>query len=415
VVNDPNTAQRWYLINVNESRLVSAIIKPLDNGTSYYVWIKTVYQHGVSEYSEVQDGIPLPPPFWADPISPAVTTGDGELSVSWSEAVNASGYEVYYSSDATPPAENLSGLTSDAGRGLVAVTGVTEAIIPGLTNGQDYYLYVRAVNSAGHSAFSTPSIKRPVGATGAPAAPVISLIGGDKRLTISWKAVQWAKSYKVYYSLTETIPASPIADSAVEITITGQDVRAVISSGIANNTTYHVWVRASNLIGDSNPSLKAGAETKPKPPLDHDNASFVIGEAKERFINEDPINGDRLSRKKETALGDMVCDSCTWYVREALGETIDFVYQNGGLITGALAKGTITVGAIKGILPYQGDTLTILTMKGIRCWNCLSLPPSGAMAEAGAAVPGPGEWYPGKYATPLTTPAGKTTMPNSRT
>jgi 2',3'-cyclic-nucleotide 2'-phosphodiesterase (5'-nucleotidase family) len=157
-----------------------------------------------------------------------------------------------------------------------------------------------------------------------------------------------------------------------------------------NNTTYHVWVKASNLIGDSAPSIKASAETKPKPPLDHQNINFVIGEAKERFINEEAANGDRLSRKKETALGDMVCDSCTWYAREVLGEPVDFVYQNGGLITGAVAKGTITVGSIKSILPYQGDTLTILTMRGDKVLELFEF--ASKRSHGGGGGSGTGAW-----------------------
>jgi hypothetical protein len=90
----------------------------------------------------------------------------------------------------------------------------------------------------------------------------------------------------------------------------------------------------------------------------------LSGEVEQVHINEDPINGDRLSRKKETALGDMVCDSCTWYAREVLGEPVDFVYQNGGLITGAIAKGTIRVADVSRILPYEVDKLTILTLRG---------------------------------------------------
>jgi 5'-nucleotidase/UDP-sugar diphosphatase len=118
--------------------------------------------------------------------------------------------------------------------------------------------------------------------------------------------------------------------------------------------------------------------------------NFPIGEAKERFINEDTNNGDRLSRKKETALGDMLCDACTWYVREVLGEPVDFVYQNGGVITGAIAKGPITVGNIRGILPYQTDTLTILTMKGSAVLQLFA--GAAKVSHGGGGGTGTGAW-----------------------
>ncbi|WP_010253527.1 5'-nucleotidase C-terminal domain-containing protein [Treponema primitia] len=387
--DDPDTAQRWYLIEVNESRLVRAVITPLVNGTPYHVWVKVNYPHGQSEYSERGSGIPLPPPYWPDPISPVIAAGDEELGVRWPEAMDASGYELYYSINPVPPAETLSALSPDKDHGLISVTGVTEMIIPGLQNARPYYLFVRAVNSAGHSTFSVPASASPVGATAVPAAPVLTLIGGDKRLTLSWKAVQWAKSYKVYYSLEAAMPAEPVSDTAMELTITGQDVRAVISSTIENEKTYHAWVIAVNTIGDSPASQMSSAETRPKPPLDQDNVSFVIGTAAERFINEEANNGDRLSRKKETALGDMLCDSCTWYVREVLGEPIDFVYQNGGLITGALSKGTVTVGDIKAII-YPGDSLTILTMKGSAVLELFEF--ASKVSHGGGGGSGTGAW-----------------------
>jgi hypothetical protein len=390
-VNNPEAAQQWHLIDVNETNLVKAIITGLQNGTDYYVWVKAVYPHGISDFSESTSAMPLPPPSWAIPINPVISPGDETLELSWEAAENATGYEVYYQTSPVPPGEDLSSSPADSGQGLVSVSGKTAAIIPGLSNGQTYYLWVRAVNSAGRSAFSTPASATPVGATAPPGKPVLTqVLGGDRRLTLSWKSVRWAKSYRIYCSTEENIPAEPIPDADLELTVNGQEVRVVIQNGINNNQVYYVWVIAVNTQGDSPTSEGVSAEAHAKPALDRDNANFKIGEAAERFINEDQDNGDRLSRKKETALGDLVCDGTAWYVREVLKESLDFVYMNGGIITNALGKGDITVGTIKGILPYNEDQLTILTMKGTALQDLFDF--TAKIRHGGGGGSGTGAW-----------------------
>jgi hypothetical protein len=386
----PDGAERWHQIEVNETNLVKAIITGLENGRAYFVWVKAVYPHGTSDLSEVGTGTPIPPPSWAAPISPALTPGDEVLDLTWDAALNATSYEVYYSTSPTPPQEDLLKLSPNANQGLVPVSGETAAIISGLTNGRTYYLWVRGVNSAGRSAFSTPASAVPEGAAAPPAAPVLTLVGGDKRLTLTWKGVRWAKSYRIYCSTEESPPTEPVPGSALEITASGQDLRAVIHHNIANGQRYYVWAVAVNSKGDSPYSERVSADAKAKPLLDQDNPNFKIGEAAERFINEDQDNGDRLSRKKETALGDLVCDGSAWYVREVLNEPIDFVYLNGGIITGAMPKGDITVGTIKGILPYPSDALTILTLKGSAVQELFDF--AAKVRHGGGGGSGTGAW-----------------------
>jgi 2',3'-cyclic-nucleotide 2'-phosphodiesterase (5'-nucleotidase family) len=186
------------------------------------------------------------------------------------------------------------------------------------------------------------------------------------------------------------MPAEPVPDTDVDLTLNGQEVRAVIQNGITNDQVYYVWVIAVNAKGNSPPSERVSAETHAKPALDRDNASFKIGEATERFINEDQDNGDRLSRKKETALGDLVCDGAAWYAREVLKDPVDFAYINGGIITNGMGKGDITVGTIKGILPYNEDQLTILTMKGTSVQELFNF--AAKVRHGGGGGSGTGAW-----------------------
>jgi 2',3'-cyclic-nucleotide 2'-phosphodiesterase (5'-nucleotidase family) len=77
-------------------------------------------------------------------------------------------------------------------------------------------------------------------------------------------------------------------------------------------------------------------------------------------------NTDRLTRVQETALGNLFTDGVAWYVRNKLGQPIDFVFVNGSLINNVLPKGTITVGTIMGITQPDAriDKIFLLTMTG---------------------------------------------------
>jgi 5'-nucleotidase/UDP-sugar diphosphatase len=73
--------------------------------------------------------------------------------------------------------------------------------------------------------------------------------------------------------------------------------------------------------------------------------------------------GDRLSRKKEIALGDMVNDGTVWYVKEILRKDVDFAFTNGGNIRAELAKGPITREQITTVLPFD-NWIYLTKMKG---------------------------------------------------
>lgn len=81
--------------------------------------------------------------------------------------------------------------------------------------------------------------------------------------------------------------------------------------------------------------------------------SEVVGYADKTFSN-------RESRKRETALGDLVADSMLWYTRH-LG--VDFAFQNGGGIRADLARGNITKSSTYALLPFN-NRIYVLTMKG---------------------------------------------------
>jgi hypothetical protein len=354
---DPASALEWPQIEVNETRRVSALITDLEY-RPYYVWAKTVYTHGVSDYSLIQTATPLPPPELPPDFRVTLLTGDEELDLTWPAVAGAASYEVYYSASPTPPDPGITNLPPEPEKGLVSAAAPADesdrggALIQGLQNGVPYYLWVRGVNTAGRSAYSTPGTGTPQGATAPPASPVLSqVIGGDRKLTLSWPAVTWAKTYTVYCSADGTLPGEPVPEENLSLSSAGKTLGAVISR-LENHSPYTVWVRAHNTRGDSPFSAPLTGTPQPKPPIDKDNNSFVIGSAAEEFIFAEEGNSDRLTQKKETALANLFADGLNWYLREhpeTYGD-FDFVFLPGRYTRGGpLRKGTITVGTIRGI------------------------------------------------------------------
>jgi 5'-nucleotidase/UDP-sugar diphosphatase len=113
------------------------------------------------------------------------------------------------------------------------------------------------------------------------------------------------------------------------------------------------------------------------PYVDRANASLkdVVGEAAADFVF-----GDRLTRKTETALGDMICDANVWYFREVYQQQIDFAFHNGGNMRTELKKGPITQEQILTVLPFE-NYLYIASLKGadiIDLFNFIAGIPQGA-------------------------------------
>jgi 5'-nucleotidase/UDP-sugar diphosphatase len=101
----------------------------------------------------------------------------------------------------------------------------------------------------------------------------------------------------------------------------------------------------------------------------------VIGEAGADFVF-----GDRLTRKQETAIGNLVCDANAWYFRTVYGQELDFAFHNGGAIRAEIAAGPITRETVLTVLPFE-NYLYIASLKGsdlIALFDFIAAIPRGA-------------------------------------
>ena len=130
----------------------------------------------------------------------------------------------------------------------------------GLTTGQTYYFWVRAVRQGLPSMEITGS-KTPVAVPAQPRT-ILARPGGSGTVTLLWNPVVGASGYDIYWSTTDVKPETPnkqITAASTMVDVTGLDACS----------TYYFWVAARNDLG-TGMAIKATskAEVAPADPSD---------------------------------------------------------------------------------------------------------------------------------------------------
>ena len=251
-----NVATNWTeLDDSTASTALSATITTLTNGTSYQVQVRAGNTHGDGPWSPsatLKAGLP------AAPAAPTLTSGNAQLSVSWTAPANngssITDYDVQYSSD--------SGSTWTEWNASDTSTTTSATITP-LTNGTSYQVQVRAGNTHGDGPWS-PSATLKAGLPAAPAAP--TLTPGGATLTVTWVAPSanggTLSGFKLQYK-----QSSDATWTAHTFTSTGSTTSTSIGS-LTNGTAYDVQVRATNEHGDGpwSPTTSATPAQAPAAP-----------------------------------------------------------------------------------------------------------------------------------------------------
>jgi hypothetical protein len=360
-----------------DMNLVTAEIPGLQNYTPYYVWVKAVFPGlGVSDYSPIETGTPIPPP--VPPSALQATSSEGGIELAWTAGQDAFLYEIYYAAGSGGAPEPPEGAAMKS----VASTG---AFVSGLDNGIPHRLWVRSTNTAGVSAYAAITETPMEQATPPASAPTItSVTSGNKKLTLTWQQVSGVPRYKIFYSNTPDDPTphefgTPIpADSP---TVTAE------LTGLPNAALYYVRVASVNSKGMSGYSAPETGTPQAKPAINWDNMQFEVGQALSDFPFAEDLppsvffgaagrpNTDRLTRVHETALGDLWTDAAAWYAREVLDEPCDFVFLNGSYIDNALPRGRIRLSTIVGMTKPDArtDRIVFLTLSGANLKKFLGL------------------------------------------
>ena len=191
---------------------------------------------------------------YSQPAMPSNVTanpGDLQVTVAWSAAAGATGYNVKRS------ATSASGYTTLASSPTTSASPYLDA---GLSGSTTYYYVVSSINTITtcESANSSQVSATPVGICTPPAAPALTATAGSGIITINWAAVPGAASYSVARSESSGTGYSTLTPAPTGTSYT--------DGNVTNGKTYYYVVTASNGSCSSGNSNEASASPACIPP-----------------------------------------------------------------------------------------------------------------------------------------------------
>ena len=217
--DEGQTNYRYFLKGTTEFGQDHTVITD-ENNT--YFW----NQYPVSA-TDFDPNAPLPP---AAPTVTMTYSDSGKPKLTWSAVSGAASYRVYRSE------------SRGTGYSLLGTTTSTSYVNTGAAVGKTYYYRVKAVNSAGTSAYSNIVSGRAKAAI--PAAPRVTIgtssASGKPQLT--WAAVDGAAKYDVYRSNSADGTFSKVGST---------DKTTYVNTGAVKGVTYFYKIRAVGASGAS--------------------------------------------------------------------------------------------------------------------------------------------------------------------
>jgi titin len=218
----------------------SCVVTGLTNGTGYEFEVAAVNGEGQGVYSAASDVVtPTGPP--GAPAITGVTPSDGSLSFAFTPASSSQPILDYEYS--------LDGGNTWTSTGTI----VSPAVISGLTNGTTYSVELRAQNSVGDGAPSTPASGTPSALPGAPTITNITPGGNGTSLGVSFVPGYTGGSTIIGYQYAVSVGAGTFNFGSW--TDASGTTSPLTISGLINGTTYSVELRAVNSSGDGPASV----------------------------------------------------------------------------------------------------------------------------------------------------------------
>jgi fibronectin type 3 domain-containing protein len=235
----------------------------LTNGQTYYYIVSAVNSAGQSPPSNPATATPTGSTVAVPsaPLNLTASPGNGQNSLSWSPPSSNGGaviisYRVYRGTNAS----NTSLIIVGGCATLGAVLSCTDT---GLTNGQQYYYTVSAVNNAGQGQSSSGVTATP-GGTAAPTVPGAPLnlnaSPGNGQNLLGWSAPTSnggapVTSYRVARGTSAGNTAFVVSGGCANLGA----VLGCSDTGLTNGQAYYYFVYAVNSVGQGPPSNSANA------------------------------------------------------------------------------------------------------------------------------------------------------------
>lgn len=200
----------------------------------------------------------IAPPVMNIPEKVTAEPGSASFQVSWKKTANVTGYEVKVEEKEAEPGQELQSQTFKTTANQLKVTTLNNEK---LENNKVYLVSVQSVNGDWRSGYSVPIevMPRPVSRPDAPES--VSITGGYRKLSVTWKDMKDTDGYTLYYR--------EAADKKAEYTaVEGIETNAVVIDGLKDETQYEIYLTGYNEMGTSGPSKHyVGTTTSLNPPV----------------------------------------------------------------------------------------------------------------------------------------------------
>ncbi len=291
----------------NFGKDLSHTIISLTNDTQYDVQVRAVNAEGDGPWSATATGRPRTTP--AAPAAPTFRPGNGQLTVDWTAPADGGAtiisYDMRHKLTSAPEVDASWVEVDDVWR-----IGPLTAAITGLANGVQYDVQVRAMNSAGHGAWSVtstgvPAATGPTPAPGAPGPPVVT--EGNRMLTVTWSApVDEGSAPITAYDLRHrpsgggwTIVDSAWTSGALRHTISDLSsgaqyevqVRAVSAAGAGGWSTTAAGIPTAPPLPPPPPEVEGSGESSAPPLPQNQEPVFSEGIYATRSVAENAVGG----------------------------------------------------------------------------------------------------------------------------
>jgi hypothetical protein len=225
----------------------------LSDGDKRYYNVTAVNEVGESALSGTSTATTYKTP--ADVAQPTVTTGVGQLTVSWANdsTTTITSFSVYAGASANPTT-------------LAATVYTTSWTETGLSAGQTRHYTVKANNPAGSSPDYSPDASgTTVSVPGTLNAPTVS-ISGRGGLNVTWTTGSNGGGTVTGYTVYRNVSGDPTTFTNLTF-VTGQSTTYDVDSGLKDGVTYYYKVAASNELGPGSQSLAGSHATATTPTL----------------------------------------------------------------------------------------------------------------------------------------------------
>lgn len=267
----------------------------------------------------------IPAPQLDIPVLAAPIAGNEELTVSWNAQNNITGYEVYVSG----PVKKQDTMETQIIRVSDTQHRITAINDKPLVNFKEYTIKVRSVNGDWKSPWSEEETGIPAPQS-KPAPPdYVTAEGGYRSIQVSWKDMDDANGYMVYYKKAGDHQFQPVVEGfeAVKEGTGKLETNFYTITGLEENVSYSIYVRSWNELGWGEPSLTSIGTTRDTAPPELPNYKLLNTSNGEGKVTSHIVNAvmggsnasmveSPLDTQTNSALG-LVDDNYSSYWRKA--------------------------------------------------------------------------------------------------